>query len=163
MRRTKPDKSFQQAPDLVKHKFCADRPNELCVSDFTCVPTWSGVAYIAFIINVHSRFVGGWRVSSSMTTGLAADALEMAVSIGARASSATSYEFRCRESRWIQLVEVPASSPSVPDSHLQRVGGQIRTQRLASLLADDHPKGGNVQPLCGAIAVSRVQCSQATE
>ena len=150
MRRTKPDKSFQQAPDLVKHKFCADRPNELCVSDFTCVPTWSGVAYIAFIINVHSRFVGGWRVSSSMTTGLAADALEMAVSIGARASSATSYEFRCRESRWIH-------------SHLQRVGGQIRTQRLASLLADDHPKGGNVQPLCGAIAVSRVQCSQATE
>jgi putative transposase len=43
------------------------------------VPAWSGFVYVAFIIDVHSRFVVGWRVSSSMTTDLVMDALEMAV------------------------------------------------------------------------------------
>jgi putative transposase len=79
IRTTKPDKSSPRAPDLVKRKFSADRPNELWVSDFTYVPTWSGFVYVAFIIDVYSRFVVGWRVSSSMTTDLVMDALEMAV------------------------------------------------------------------------------------
>ena len=79
MRTTRPDKSSPRAPDLVKRHFKADRPNELWVSDFTYVATWSGFAYVAFIIDVHSRFVVGWRVSSSMTTDLVMDALEMAV------------------------------------------------------------------------------------
>jgi putative transposase len=63
----------------VKRKFAADRPNELWVSDFASVPTWSGFVYVAFIIDVHSRFVVGWQVSSTMTTDLVMDALEMAV------------------------------------------------------------------------------------
>ena len=79
MRTTRPDKSSPRAPDLVKRQFAASRPNELWVSDFTYVPTWSGFVYVAFIIDVHSRFVVGWRVSSSMTTDLVMDALEMAV------------------------------------------------------------------------------------
>jgi hypothetical protein len=79
MRTTRPDKSSPRAPDLVKRKFAAGRPNELWVSDFTYVATWSGFVYVAFIIDVHSRFVVGWRVSSSMTTDLVMDALEMAV------------------------------------------------------------------------------------
>ena len=79
VRTTRPDKSLPRAPDLVKRQFTAERPNELWVSDFTYVPTWSGFAYVAFIIDVYSRFVVGWRVSSSMTTDLVMDALEMAV------------------------------------------------------------------------------------
>ena len=79
VRTTRPDKSSPRAPDLVKRQFTAERPNELWVSDFTYVPTWSGFAYVAFIIDVYSRFVVGWRVSSSMTTDLVMDALEMAV------------------------------------------------------------------------------------
>jgi putative transposase len=79
VRTTKPDKSSPRVPDLVKRKFCADRPNELWVSDFTYVPTWSGFVYVAFIVDVYSRFVVGSRVSSSMTTDLVMDALEMAV------------------------------------------------------------------------------------
>jgi putative transposase len=79
MRTTRPDKSSPRAPDLVKRQFVAERPNELWVSDFTYVATWSGFVYVAFIIDVHSRFVVGWRVSSTMTTDLVMDALEMAV------------------------------------------------------------------------------------
>jgi putative transposase len=79
VRTTRPDKSSPRAPDLVKRQFVAARPNELWVSDFTYVATWSGFVYVAFIIDVHSRFVVGWRVSSTMTTDLVMDALEMAV------------------------------------------------------------------------------------
>lgn len=76
---TRPDRSSPRAPDLVKRRFRADRPNELWVSDFTYVPTWSGFAYAAFIIDVYSRRVVGWRVAASMTTDMVMDALEMAV------------------------------------------------------------------------------------
>ena len=76
---TRPDRTAPRAPDLVQRQFRADRPNELWVSDFTYVPTWSGFVYAAFIIDVFSRIVVGWRVAASMTTEMVMDALEMAV------------------------------------------------------------------------------------
>ena len=76
---TRPDRSCPRAPDLVKRRFRADRPNQLWVSDFTYVPTWSGFVFTAFIIDVYSRMVVGWRSAASMSTPLVMDALEMAV------------------------------------------------------------------------------------
>jgi len=57
----------------------AQRPNLLWVSDFTYVATWSGFVYTAFVIDVHSRMIVGWRTASTMTTPLVMDALNMAV------------------------------------------------------------------------------------
>jgi len=76
---TRPDRSSPRAPDLVNRRFRADRPNELWVSDFTYVATWSGFVFTAFVVDVHSRTIVGWRTASSMTTALVMDALEMAV------------------------------------------------------------------------------------
>jgi putative transposase len=76
---TRQDRSSPRAPDLVQRNFVASRPNQLWVSDFTYVATWSGFAYVAFIIDVFARFVVGWRVATSMTTDLVMDALNMAV------------------------------------------------------------------------------------
>ena len=76
---TKADPLHPRAPDLVHRRFVADRPNQLWVSDFTYVSTWSGFAYVAFIVDVYSRLVVGWRVSTSMTAALVTDALEHAV------------------------------------------------------------------------------------
>ncbi len=76
---TRPDNSSPRAPDLVKRRFHAARPNELWVSDFTYVATWSGFVFTAFVIDVHSRRIVGWRTASSMTPPLVMDALEMAV------------------------------------------------------------------------------------
>jgi putative transposase len=76
---TRPDTSSPRAPDLVKRQFRADHPNELWVSDFTYIATWSGFVYVAFIVDVYSRFVVGWRVATAMTTDLVMGALEMAV------------------------------------------------------------------------------------
>ena len=75
---TKADDTSPRAPDLVKRRFVAERPNQLWVSDFTYVATWSGFVYAAFIIDVYSRMIVGWRVASTMTTDLVMDALNMA-------------------------------------------------------------------------------------
>ena len=49
------------------------------VRPYTYVPTWSGFAYAALVIDVYSRFIVGWRVSNSLRTDLALDALEQAL------------------------------------------------------------------------------------
>lgn len=76
---TRPDRSSPRAPDLVNRQFKASRPNQLWVCDFTYVPTWSGFAYTAFVTDVFSRSIVGWRTASSMTADLVTDALEMAI------------------------------------------------------------------------------------
>lgn len=76
---TRPDRTSPRAPDLVKRRFRADRPNELWVSDLTYIATWSGFAYAAFIVDVYSRRVVGWRVAASMTAQMVTEALEMAI------------------------------------------------------------------------------------
>ena len=65
--------------DRVNRVFRADRPNQLWVSDFTYVSTWQGWLYVAFVIDVYARRIVGWRVSRSMHTDFALDALEQAL------------------------------------------------------------------------------------
>lgn len=76
---TRSDRNSPRAPDLVNRQFRAQRPNQLWVCDFTYVPTWSGFAYTAFVIDVHSRMIVGWRTAASMTADLVTDALDMAI------------------------------------------------------------------------------------
>ena len=66
-------------PDLVTRQFAAVRPNELWVADLTYVATWRGFAYVAFVIDVFARRIVGWRVSNSLRSDLALDALEQAL------------------------------------------------------------------------------------
>lgn len=72
------DPDATRAPDLVKRRFRADRPDALWVTDITYVPTKSGMAYVCFIVDVFSRRIVGWRVASNMQTEMVLDALEMA-------------------------------------------------------------------------------------
>jgi putative transposase len=65
--------------DLVKRVFHADRPNQLWVADFTYVATWTGFVFVAFVIDVFSRMIVGWRAAKTMTTDLTLDALEQAL------------------------------------------------------------------------------------
>ena len=41
--------------------------------------TWVGFAYVDFVVDVFSRAIVGWRVSSSLRSDLALDALEQAL------------------------------------------------------------------------------------
>jgi putative transposase len=73
------DESAMRPPDLVQRAFRATRPNQLWVADLTYVATWVGFVYVAFVIDVFSRAIVGWRVSSSLRSDLALDALEQAL------------------------------------------------------------------------------------
>lgn len=76
---TTPDTNVPRPADLVERDFRASRPNQLWVADITFVATWSGFVYVAFVTDVFSRKIVGWRVSRSLRSDLALDALEMAL------------------------------------------------------------------------------------
>ncbi len=63
--------------DKVNRQFVADAPNRLWVADLTYVRTHAGWVYVAFVLDVFSRMVVGWQVSTSLRTDLALDALDM--------------------------------------------------------------------------------------
>ena len=65
--------------DLVERDFTATAPNRLWVADFTYVATWSGVVYVAFVIDAFSRRIVGWKADTNMRTSLVLDTLEMAL------------------------------------------------------------------------------------
>jgi transposase InsO family protein len=78
-RTTEADAAAARIPDLVLREFRATRPNQLWVADLTYVATWTGFVYVAFVIDVFSRAIVGWRVSSSLKSDIALDALEQAI------------------------------------------------------------------------------------
>jgi len=73
------DDKLDKPADLVNRQFVASRPNQLWVADITFVATWSGFVYVAFVTDVFSRHIVGWRVSRSLRTDLVLDALEQAI------------------------------------------------------------------------------------
>ena len=76
---TKADERAVRPADLVQRAFVATRPNQLWVADLTYVATWTGFVFVAFVIDVFSRAIVGWRVSTSLRSDLALDALEQAL------------------------------------------------------------------------------------
>src|SRR5262249_57151978 len=78
-RTTVPDPAAARPADLVQRQFHRPAPDRLWVADFTYVPTWSGMVYVAFVIDAYSRRIVGWRAATSMRTALVLDALEQAL------------------------------------------------------------------------------------
>ena len=76
---TQPGDEAARPGDLVKRAFTATRPNQLWVADLTYVWTGEGFVYVAFIVDVFARMIVGWRVSRSLRSELALDALEQAL------------------------------------------------------------------------------------
>src|SRR5262245_47717996 len=76
---TIPHSAAARPLELVSRHFRAERPNQLWVADLTYVATWRGFAYVAFVIDAFSRRIVGWRVSNSLRSDLALDALEQAL------------------------------------------------------------------------------------
>ena len=69
----------RQAPDLVDRTFTADAPNTLWVADITYIPTWSGFLYLAVVLDVFSRRIVGWSMSTTLHTDVVLAALNMAL------------------------------------------------------------------------------------
>ena len=65
--------------DALNRDFSASAPNTRWVADITYVPTWVGFVYVAFVLDLYSRRIVGWRVSASLRSDLALDALEQGI------------------------------------------------------------------------------------
>lgn len=78
-RTTRPRAADQRPDDLLRRDFTAPAPNRRWVADITYVATWAGFCYVAFVMDLFSRRIVGWRVSASLRTDLALDALEQAI------------------------------------------------------------------------------------
>lgn len=71
--------SHPVAPNLLERDFEAVAPNQKWVADITYIQTGEGWLYLAAILDLYSRIIVGWSMSSRMTRRLVLDALEMAV------------------------------------------------------------------------------------
>jgi putative transposase len=78
-RTTRRDETARPAPDLLNRDFSAPGPDRRWVADITYVPTWAGFLFLAVVVDVFSRKVVGWSMSSRQRTELVTNALRMAV------------------------------------------------------------------------------------
>lgn len=67
------------ADNLLQQDFSATAPNQKWVTDITYIQTGEGWLYLAAIIDLFSRRVVGWAMSSTMETSLVLTALDMAL------------------------------------------------------------------------------------
>jgi putative transposase len=79
IRTTVRDERHERAGDLLGRDFTAPAPNRRWVADFTHVAAWSGIVYVAFVVDVYSRAIVGWAAATSKRTKLVLDALQMAL------------------------------------------------------------------------------------
>ncbi len=67
------------APNLLQQDFRASSVNQKWVGDITYLLTSEGWLYLAVVLDLYSRQVIGWSMSSRMTAQLTCDALKMAL------------------------------------------------------------------------------------
>lgn len=61
---TKWDATHPVAPNVLNREFTATKPNAKWVTDITYIPTTTGWLYLAVILDLYSRAVVGWSMSS---------------------------------------------------------------------------------------------------
>ena len=145
---TVPDEMAEKPLDLVNREFVASKPDQLWVADITYVATWSGFVYVAFITDVYSRYIVGWRVLKSMKTELILDALVQAMWARGKPKGVTHHSDRGSQYLSIhytdRLMEAgfKASVGSVGDSYDNAMAESINSLYKAEVIYKDGPWRG---------------------
>ena len=136
----------KRADDLVKRNFNADHPNQLWVGDFTYIQTHSGWVYTAFVIDVFSRAIVGWKVSTRMNTDMVLDALEQALHDRGMPKNVIHHSDRgvqylsIRYTNRLEAANLRASVGTTGDSYdnalAETVNGLYKTEVIEYLKAD---------------------------
>jgi len=147
-RTTITDEKAEKPLDLVNRQFVASRPNQLWVAGITYVATWSGFVYVAFITDVYSRYVVGWRALKSMKTDLILDALEQAMWARGKPKGVVHHSDRGSQYLSIhytdRLMEAGfnASVGSIGDSYDNAMAESINSLYKAEIIHKDGPWRG---------------------
>lgn len=145
---TRPDETAFKPLDLVQRKFTANQPNQLWVADITYVATWSGFVYVAFVVDVFSRYIVGWRVLKHMQTDLILDALEQALWFRGKPTGVIHHSDRGSQYLSIRYTErltevgFNASVGSVGDSYDNALAETINGLYKAEVIHKDGPWRG---------------------
>jgi putative transposase len=62
---SKPHPEHKKYPYLLRG-LTIDRPNQVWVTDITCIPMKRGYLYLTAIMDLYSRFIVGWSLSNTM-------------------------------------------------------------------------------------------------
>lgn len=73
------------APNLLEQNFNSEQADEVWVSDITYIDTRQGWLYLSVFIDLHTREVVGWSMSSTLKADLVVDAFRMGVGKRGRA------------------------------------------------------------------------------
>ena len=145
---TIPSELADRPLDLVNRQFTAEHPNQLWVADITYVATWSGFVYIAFVVDVYSRYIVGWRALKSMRTELVLDALEQALWARGKPTGVTHHSDRgsqylsIRYSERLAEAGFQASVGSVGDSYDNALAETMNGLYKAEVIHKDGPWRG---------------------
>jgi len=77
-RTTIPGKDSTRADDLLDRDFTAPAPNRVWIADFTYVRAWTGMGYVAFVVDVYAQRIVGWHAMSTRPAELVLLPLRMA-------------------------------------------------------------------------------------
>jgi transposase InsO family protein len=69
---------FPVAENLLNRTFTVEQPGKVLVSDITYIPTQAGWVYLTVFIDLFSRMVIGWALSSNIDTNMVLKALNKA-------------------------------------------------------------------------------------
>lgn len=76
---TKVNRKHPVAPNLLKQRFVASRPDEKWLADISYIYTREGYLYLAAVMDLFSRRIVGWAMAPRMTSDLVVNALQMAL------------------------------------------------------------------------------------
>ncbi len=75
---TKSEPGAPVAPNLLQRDFSADQPNTKWVADTTSIWTAEGWLYLAVVLDLFSRMVGGWSMAATQNATLVVQVMRMA-------------------------------------------------------------------------------------
>ena len=141
-----PDSNHKQPVfgNKLNRQIYVARPDQVYVSDITYIWTQEGRLYLAVVIDLFSRKVVGWSMSSRMKAKLVCDALQMAVwqrqpQAGLTIHSDRGSQYACKQHR--QLLKIHGFIGSMI---VWEIIGIIQWPRASSVALNRSKSTGNV-------------------
>ena len=155
VRTTVPARDGHRAGDLLNRDFTAPAPNTRWVADFTYCRTWSGFAYVAFIVDVFAQRIVGWHAATDKRTDLVLTPVRIALWDRGREgrpvepgqllhhSDAGSQYTSIRFTEHLAMAEIAPSIGTVGDAYdnalMESIIGLFKTECIATTVFHDGP------------------------
>ncbi len=134
------------ADNLLNRDFSVDNPDQVYVSDITYLWTREGWVYLAAVVDLYSRKVVGWSMSSRMTTGLPLDALRMAywsrkpdsgvMHHSDRGSQYASHEYQAQLKEYGMICSMSRKGNCWDNAVMERFFGSLKRERTDHYIYD---------------------------